>query len=127
LIRTDTTACWPLCTDQSLPPGSPDAFEVTYLRGIEVPSVLATAVGTYACEYAKACNGQACRLPGRVQSISRQGVNISMVSIDEVLKNGLTGLIEVDQLIMHYNPYGLKGQTRFYSPDLPDGNQVTWP
>jgi hypothetical protein len=50
-----------------------------------------------------------------------------MIDINDVLKNGLTGLWELDQLIMLYNPYGLKGRTRFYSPDLQEPRQVTWP
>lgn len=127
LVRTDTTACWPLCSDQNLAPGSLDAFEVTYLRGRPVPAVLANAAGTYACEYAKACTGAACRLPSRVTNISRQGVSISMVDINDILKNGLTGVFEVDQIIMHMNPFGVKHQPRFYSPDLPEGRQITFP
>lgn len=127
LVRTDTEECWPSCSDQNLGPGDPNAFEVTFLRGREVPAVLATAAGTYACEYAKACVGGPCRLPSRVTSISRQGVSISMVDIQEVLKNGLTGVWEVDQVIMMLNPAGLKGITGFYSPDLPEGRQITWP
>jgi hypothetical protein len=127
LVRSDTTACWPLCADQNLQPGDPNVFEVTYLRGREVPVALAQATSTLACEYAKACMGQVCRLPSRVASIARQGVTISMVDIAEILKNGLTGLWELDQLIMAYNPYGMKGRTRFYSPDLQEPRQVTWP
>jgi len=88
---------------------------------------LAQATSSLACEYAKACVGAPCRLPSRVTSISRQGVTISMVDINDILKNGLTGLWELDQLIMLYNPQGLKGRTRFYSPDLQEPRQVTWP
>jgi hypothetical protein len=50
-----------------------------------------------------------------------------MVDITELLKHGLTGLWELDQLITAYNPYGLKGRTRFWSPELQEGRQVTWP
>lgn len=127
LIRTDTTECWPLCADQNLGPGDPNAFEVTYLRGLPVPDILADAVGIFACEYAKACAGIDCRLPARIQNISRQGISISVASIEEVLKNGLTGLWEVDQVIMHVNPFGVKHRPRFYSPDLPEGRQISWP
>lgn len=127
LIRTDTTQCWPMCADQNLSPGDPTAFEVTYLRGRQPPSILTTAVSQYACEYAKGCVGAPCRLPFRIQSISRQGVSVQLATIEDVLKNGLTGLWEVDQAIMMVNPYGLKGRTRYYSPDLLEGNQVTWP
>lgn len=127
LVRADTESCWPECSNQSLPPGHPDAFEVTYQRGLAVPTPLANAVGALACEYAKACVGAPCRLPTRVSSVSRQGVSVNMVAIEDVLKNGLTGLWEVDMLIMQYNPNGLKGRTRFYSPDMPEGRRVTYP
>ena len=80
-----------------------------------------------ACEYIKACNGSECRLPGRVSSLARQGVTISMVDVNELLRNGLTGIPEVDQVIRSINPSGLKGRTRFYSPDLPNPREVTWP
>ena len=127
LIRSDTSACWPDCSDQNLPPGSPDVFEVTYLRGKAVPDVLANAAGTLACEYAKACMGQPCRLPGRVTNVSRQGISVSMVDIEQLLAKGLTGIWEVDQVIAMFNPHGLHGRTRFYSPDVPEGRQVTFP
>lgn len=127
LIRTDTTACWPQCSDQNLAPGDTDAFEVTYLRGLPVPDALAKAYASLACEYSRACLGLPCRLPSRVSSISRQGVTISMVDIAELLRNGLTGLWEVDQVILALNPNGLKGRTRFWSPELQEPRQVTWP
>jgi hypothetical protein len=127
LVRVDTAACWPTCGDQNVAPGADGAFEVTYLRGREVPTALAAATSSLACEYAKACLGLPCRLPSRISSLSRQGVSINMVDINDILKNGLTGLWELDQLILAYNPGGLKGRTRFYSPDLQEGRQVTWP
>jgi hypothetical protein len=126
LVRTDTTACWPLCSDQNLAPGDLDAFEVTYLRGIPVPTALANAYALLSCEYAKACLGLPCRLPGRVSSISRQGVSISMIDVNDLLRNNLTGIWEIDQTIAALNPYGLKGRTRFWSPDVRDPRQVTW-
>lgn len=127
LVRVDTEACWPMCADQNLYPGDPAAFEVTYLRGKAVPDALATATSHLACEYAKACLGLPCALPMRIQSIARQGVTISSVDINEVLKHGMTGIWTLDQLILQLNPYGLKGQTRMYSPDLQIPRQVTWP
>lgn len=127
LVRVDTTQCWPTCSNQDLKPGDPNVFEVQYLRGRTVPTALAQATATLACEFAKACVGGPCRLPSRVTSISRQGVTVSLVDIETILKNGLTGLWEVDNLILAYNPAGLKGRTRFYSPDLQEPRQVTWP
>lgn len=127
LIRVDTEECWPLCADQNLAPGDTDAFEVTYTRGLEVPTTLQWAAGIIACEWVKACQGAECRLPGRISSLSRQGVNVSMVNVEELLRAGLTGIPEVDQVIRSYNPGGLQGRTRFYSPDLQIPRQVTWP
>jgi hypothetical protein len=129
LVRVDTAACWPTCSDQNVAPGatSTNSFEVTYLRGKPVPSALSAAAGTLACEYLKACQGAECRLPGRVSSMARQGVTISLVDVAELLRNGLTGIPEVDQVIRALNPAGLKGRTRFYSPDLATPRQVTWP
>ena len=127
LVRTNTTQCWPLCADQNLAPGDQNAFEVRYLRGLPVPTALANAYAALACEYAKACLGLPCRLPSRVSSISRQGVTISMVDIADLLRNGLTGLWEVDQVIAALNPNGLHGRTRFYSPELMEPRQITFP
>ncbi len=127
LVRTDTTACWPLCADQNLAPGDVNAFEVTYLRGIPVPDALANAYASLSCEYARACLGLPCRLPGRVSSISRQGVTISMTDVEQLLQHGLTGLWEVDMVIRSLNPAGLAGRTRFYSPDLQEPRQITFP
>lgn len=127
LVRVDTEACWPTCSNQNLYPGDSEAFEVTYLRGKEVPSALATATSSFACEYARACLGLPCALPMRIQSLSRQGVTISATDINEVLRNGMTGYWPLDLLIMNLNPYGIKGQPRMLSPDLPTARQVTWP
>lgn len=127
LVRSNTTACWPQCADQNLAPGDTMAFEVTYLRGRPIPTALAQAYAVLACEYAKACAGLVCRLPSRISSISRQGVSISMVDINELLRYGLTGLWEVDQVITALNPNGLKGRTRFYSPELLEPRQITFP
>ena len=127
LIRVDTDECWPLCADQNLAPGDEDAFQVSYVRGKTPPTALLNAAGSIACEYAKACLGLPCRLPGRVASIARQGVSVNMVDVSELLTNGLTGIWEVDQVIRSINPKGLAGPTRFYSPDLQVPRQVTWP
>jgi len=127
LVRIDSSECWPDCSDQSLAPNDPNAFEVVYLRGTAVPGILQTAAGTLAGEYVKACQGQPCRLPGRVSNVARSGISVSMVDVDTLLASGLTGILEVDQVIVALNPYRLKGRTRFYSPELEVGRQVTWP
>jgi hypothetical protein len=124
LVRLNTTDCWPTCGNFNVTSGT-GFFEVQYKRGTPVPVPLLNAAGTLACEYAKACLGEACRLPSRVVSVARQGVTVSMVDVDRLLESGLTGLTEVDQVIVSLNPYRLKGRTRLYSPDVPAVRIVT--
>ena len=118
LVRQDGEI-WPASQDLAAPAGSPNTWSVTYTRGEAVPAVLNDAAGIYACEIAKARTGGPCSLPGRVQSISRQGVDIEYVDTSNYLERGLTGLAEVDQIIVTINPYGLKARPRVVSLDLP--------
>jgi hypothetical protein len=132
LVRTkdlDEDNCWPQFQDFNLSStGSAGTFFVTYLRGLAVPTALQQAAGELACEFAKACVGAACRLPGRATSIARQGVSISLVGVDALLERGLTGISTVDSIIRAYNPYGLTGPMRIASPDFPEPTRVqTWP
>ena len=123
LVRTDGD-CWPECQDYNVDSGE-GTFFVTYQVGIPVPSVVAQAAGELACEWAKSCQGQPCRLPQRVQSVTRQGVSVSMVPIDVLLSHGFTGIETVDQVIRSLNPSGLTGRMRISSPDLPVTRMVT--
>lgn len=130
LVRTHNESsddCWPATQDYNLDPPADNTFVVSYQRGIPVPSVLQRAAGELACEWAKACLGLPCRLPGRVTSISRQGVSVSMVNVMEMLDHGLTGVDTVDQIIMSINPYGLKSAMRVVSPDVEQIRETTWP
>jgi hypothetical protein len=129
LVRTHNESeddCWPQCQNFNINEGT-DTFYVTFLKGKPVPSVLLRAASELACEWAKACVGAECRLPGRVTNVARQGVSISMVSLDELLRNGLTGVTTVDQIIRSFNPYGLNARMRIDSPDLPGHRTQTWP
>ncbi len=126
LVRTDGE-CWPECQDFNTDSGD-DFFQVTYFKGQPVPQVLLSAAGELACEWAKACTGADCRLPARVTSISRQGVSVSMVDIDVLLRDGLTGVPTVDQVMLAFNPYRLTSQMRIDSPDWPPASRtVTYP
>lgn len=124
LVRIDGD-CWPDCQDYNVNYGDMNTFQVTYMVGLPVPGILARAAGELACEWAKSCRGQQCRLPQRIQSIVRQGTTISMVDVDTLLRNGLTGVTTVDQVISMFNPYGLKSRMRISSPDAPVSRIVT--
>lgn len=114
LVRTDG-GCWPETVDLGT---DTDRFEVLYVRGEEVPAILEDAAGILACEFAKSFKNQECRLPGRISSLSRQGVQVSMLDVDSLLRRGLTGIPEVDQVIFALNPHGLHSRPRVMSPDV---------
>lgn len=120
LVRTDGE-CWPRHVDRST---NVDEFKITYLHGEAVPTAVQLAAGTLAVEWAKACSGKPCRLPGNVSSVARQGVNITMVDYDLVLSHGFTGIQEVDRIIAVYNPGGLRQRSRVYDIDNPDDRWV---
>lgn len=123
LVRTDGE-CWPECSDLNVDSGD-GFFEVVYARGTEVPRALKVAAGILACEFAKACVGATCRLPGRIAQVARQGVSVNMVSLDNLMENGFTGIPEVDQVIRTYNPSRLPYRMRVMTPDIPIPRRVT--
>jgi hypothetical protein len=118
LVRTDGLA-WPAPQNLAAAPNATGAFTVTYLQGIAVPDDLQDAAGLYACEVGKGITSGNCQLPNRVQSITRQGVEIQYVSEDDFLDKNRTGYAVVDAILSTYNPYGLQQRPRVVSPDLP--------
>lgn len=127
LVRTGGN-CWPRCQDYNVDVPDAGSFQVTYLRGNPVPQDILDAAATLACEFAKSCAGNECRLSSRMQSLTRQGVSVSYVDIDRLLKAGLTGITEVDQVIVADNPYQLKERPRMWSYDTsPRTRTVTQP
>jgi hypothetical protein len=118
LVRVDGNG-WPVSQDLSLALGSANTWSITYVRGEPVPAVVNSAAGLYACQVAKARTGGTCVLPNRVKSITRQGVSVETISINDVLDKGLTGVSDVDLVITMMNPGHLRARPRVLSPDLP--------
>lgn len=125
LVRTDGD-CWPICADMDSDNGS-NVFVVTYNRGTAVPSSLLRAASTVACEWGKACTGGDCRLSPRVTSLVRNGITIDMMDPQAMLEGGLTGLWEVDTIILAFNPYKNHQRLRIYAPELNVPRTVTSP
>ena len=129
LVRT--SGFWPECQDFNVDAGlgifNDNTLVVTYSRGEAPPQALLDAAATLACEFAKACAGQACRLPGRLSTVARQGVQLTFQNIDYLIDRQFTGIPEVDKIIRAYNPYGLARPMRISSPDLPVTREVTTP
>lgn len=127
------TDCWPIFNNFNFPasgagePFDNSVWQVTYQQGIPLPSVLSRAAGELACEYAKFCLGQACRLPQRATSLSRQGVTVSLANVEQFLEDGLTGIVTVDNVIRAFNPYRLTSRMKIASPDINPIRKTTWP
>lgn len=125
LVRTDG-ACWPMCQDFDKNSGT-NVFTITGVFGRTVPQEALDAASLLACEIGKAIKGQPCRLPQRMQSLSRQGVSVQFPSVNSYLDRGLTGLNEVDQLVVQLNPNRLTQAPLVVSPDVSPVRVTTWP
>ncbi|TDB80949.1 hypothetical protein [Micromonospora sp. KC721] len=125
LVRVDGD-CWPWTQDLTLSDNQPGTWAITYRRGVQVPLGGQIAAGQYACEVAKALTGDsACRLPRRVQSLARQGVQATFIDPAQLAKDGMTGLPEVDQWLRVVNPNRLPRDSVVWSPDLDRGRKRT--
>lgn len=127
LVRQDGE-CWPECANMDNASGGTGVWEVTYTRGREVPHVVLNATAILACEYVKMCKKDAsCRISSRVVAMDRQGTSFQFVAPDDMIKLGLTGIGEVDDIIIAFNPAGLRFQPRVFSSAVKFPRQQTWP
>jgi hypothetical protein len=131
LVRVDG-GCWPTCirVDQVVPD-----FEVIYRRGRPIPTGVQKAFEVLACEFAAACTGGACRLPPRLASLTRQGVDIQVEAVHQRAGAGTsgtapfrTGIALVDDIIALDNPTGRAAPALVMSPDQPEQQHryVSW-
>lgn len=126
LVRTDGT-CWPRCQDSGKAAGQVGTWSVTGVFGRAVPQELLDAAGMLACEIGKSIAGQPCRLPQRMQSLSRAGVSVQFPGADTYLDRGMTGLNEVDQIVVQFNPGRLSQAPQVLSMDARPSRMTTWP
>lgn len=124
LVRTDG-ACWPQCQDLDKSSGT-GVFTVTGVFGQAVPQEALDAASLLACEIGKGIAGQPCRLPQRMQSLSRSGVTVQFPGVNTYLDRGMTGLNEVDQLIVQLNPGRLAQAPQVFSMDMSPTRITTW-
>lgn len=111
---------WPTTQDIRLYDTEPGTWSVTYLRGYQVDEAGAWAAGLLAMEFAKACRGdKKCRLPNNVQSVTRQGVTLELVT--GTFPGGMTGIREVDAWVALWNPNHLTQQPQVWSPSANGG------
>ncbi len=105
LVRTDGEG-WPCCQDltAAVDDLSASTFQVSYSWGSEPPAGGIAAAAALGCQYALACDPDAvndgtCRLPKYVTSITRAGTTMSFADPMKLVKDGLTGIPEVDQWV----------------------------
>lgn len=95
---------------------------VTYSAGINPPEAGKRAAirlaNEFILEYTEAGS---CNLPDNITSMSRQGVDYTMLDRNEFLNVGRTGIYEIDTFIKAANPSGAKKKPRVFSVDMPGG------
>lgn len=112
---------WP---DQDLrrPAGDEGTWTVDYLQGVPPPAGADQMVAILAREFWRACTGdKACRLPKRVESVSRQGISLKMFDPNALFTNSQTGIPEIDMWVQAVNPYHLAAPSAVSSPDYRPG------
>lgn len=112
LVRIDGDG-WPCCQDLDTP------WYVDFTFGQAPPESGVFAAEVLACELALACAGDgACKLPKRVQTITRQGMTAVLLDPFAFLEQGRTGIMEVDLFLVSFNPAGLDEDAFVLSPDI---------
>jgi hypothetical protein len=125
LVRTDGE-CWPRCQDMARSDTEAGTWSVALTYGREVPQLVLDAASEIACEFIRARLGQACRLPQRIASLTRQGVSMSFVDPQGFWTEGRTGFYLTDLAIRTFNPRMLQRNASVYSVDAPAWRVPPW-
>lgn len=129
LVRTDGDD-WPVCQDMVRDPLTDnDTFQVTYQIGVSVPAGGQLAAGVLACEMAKAaCGDNSCKLPQRIQQITRQQVQtVVLDNYNTMYEFGTTGLWVVDNWVSSIMASNRQVGARIASPDRRAVRRTTSP
>jgi len=117
--------------DHSTIYGSPNAtwssanVEVTYTYGTPPPMAGKAAARMLAIELVKLYEGDdTCALPQRVTSISRQGVNYTVLDNQSFIDELKTGVYAVDLFLKTANPDKARARSRVFSPDQPRARRI---
>lgn len=100
-------------------PWTPGNLEVTYTYGQQPPAAGRHAARVFAIELLKSWEGDACALPDRVTSVSRQGVSYTILDNQDFLENFRTGIYVIDLFLKTANPAKALAPSRIFSPDMP--------
>jgi hypothetical protein len=94
----------------------------TYTHGLLPPIGGMRAVIALTVELGKLWTGGKCNLPKRVESISREGITIGLVSS---LQGWRTGLWDIDAWLASANPHMMPKRASAWSPDVPYARRIT--
>jgi hypothetical protein len=106
---------WPTGRLLGYCPG-PRRIAIRYTYGSPAPAEVQLAIDVLAEEFQKVIDGDIgeCRLPDRVTSISREGMNMTLLDPQDFLDQGRTGIEEVDQALSRFNPTHARRPARVY-------------
>jgi hypothetical protein len=105
---------------------TPCNTEITYQYGSEPPIAGKMAARTLGIEFAKLwADDETCALPQRITSISRQGVNYTILDQQDFIQESRTGLYAVDLFLKSANPDGARRRSRVFSVDTPKARRYT--
>lgn len=110
---------WPCCQDLALADDELNTFSVTWRGGVSVPEGGQLAAKELAAEIGRAItHDQKCKLPQRVQNVTRQGVSMAIIDSLDYLKEKRTGLTLVDQWLASVNPEAhQQAHAKVFNPD----------
>lgn len=99
-------------------------IDVDYTYGSEPKGTLARAIAILADEMKLADdNDGACRLPERVQDISREGVSWTLIDPQDFLTEGRVGVYEVDLAISAVG--GVRARAGMFTATMPPGLRLS--
>lgn len=93
-----------------------ERLEVSFEFGEAPPWSGRGATVALARELARSCAEQECGLDRRVTTLSREGVTMTLPGLVDTLRDGRTGIPEVDLFLWSHNPNGLIRRGRIIDP-----------
>lgn len=98
---------------------------VSYTHGVLPPEAGIRAAQRLADELVLSIADPAnCALPDRVTSVSRQGIEYTILDPQNFINEGRTGIYEIDMFLHAANPTKARKRPRVFSPDLPSGRRL---
>lgn len=108
---------WAIAEGSYDTPDHGEVFEVTLRHGIKIPSLIKRATRKLACYWISQQDGldTPCKLPQRTTSMTRAGITMDIASAVDMLRDGQSGIYEVDLAVMTFNPSKLQSPSFVWS------------